>query len=273
MNSGISAFALARVLGARVAWRYGEKLPSLMQRRSLDDPRAASSRSLRSQDNDSPRRQRRSQDEAPPTAPRQRRSQDEAPSPHRESHHHHHHHHHGAQDDSSFVPLGRWNRIASMRGLYNAPVAAEVEAPAAAAPPIAAPAATEGDGLTAPLLVVIGDDAEGEGAGADEGADAASDASSECSSSASSSDDGLPPPDSTAMAVVGMGLIWFGWFGFNGGSAIAADADAVIAVTNTQLATGASLCAWCLLERCVALSIPWSLGRWRPSLSSRRELR
>ena len=129
MNSGISAFALARVLGARVAWRYGEKLPSLMQRRSLDDPRAASSRSLRSQDNDSPRRQRRSQDEAPPMAPRQRCSQDEAPSPHRESHHHHHHH--GAQ-----VPLGRWNRIASMRGLYNAPVAAEVEAPAAAGEPV-----------------------------------------------------------------------------------------------------------------------------------------
>ena len=49
--------------------------------------------------------------------------------------------------------------------------------------------------------------------------------------------------------MLGAGLLWFGWFGFNAGSELAADATAALAWTNTLLATSAALLGWLLVER------------------------
>ena len=48
---------------------------------------------------------------------------------------------------------------------------------------------------------------------------------------------------------LGVALLWFGWFGFNAGSALAANASAVIAFTNTLLAPIATLAVWMTLDR------------------------
>ncbi len=55
-------------------------------------------------------------------------------------------------------------------------------------------------------------------------------------------------PHSLPLTLLGAGLLWFGWFGFNAGSALAADEIAVLAFTNTQIATGAGLLGWLLAE-------------------------
>ncbi|NIQ00304.1 MAG: ammonium transporter, partial [Nitrospinaceae bacterium] len=55
-------------------------------------------------------------------------------------------------------------------------------------------------------------------------------------------------PHSLPLTLLGAGLLWFGWFGFNAGSALAADATAVLAFTNTQVATGAGLLGWIGME-------------------------
>ncbi|MDY0309410.1 MAG: ammonia channel protein, partial [Castellaniella sp.] len=47
----------------------------------------------------------------------------------------------------------------------------------------------------------------------------------------------------------GAALLWIGWFGFNGGSALAANAQAVLAVVNTLLAAASGVLAWALAER------------------------
>ncbi len=57
----------------------------------------------------------------------------------------------------------------------------------------------------------------------------------------------LAPHDLT-MAVIGTGLLWVGWFGFNGGSALAADGRAVMAIVATHLAASAGACTWMALE-------------------------
>ena len=44
-------------------------------------------------------------------------------------------------------------------------------------------------------------------------------------------------------------MLWFGWFGFNGGSALKANAVATVAAMNSQLAGSAGLCGWLVLER------------------------
>jgi ammonium transporter, Amt family len=59
--------------------------------------------------------------------------------------------------------------------------------------------------------------------------------------------DNLAPSDLT-MAVVGTGLLWVGWFGFNGGSALAADGRAVSAIVATHLAASAGAFTWMALE-------------------------
>ncbi len=59
--------------------------------------------------------------------------------------------------------------------------------------------------------------------------------------------DNLSPFDLT-MAVVGTGLLWVGWFGFNGGSALAADGRAVSAIVTTHLAASAGVLSWMVLE-------------------------
>lgn len=48
--------------------------------------------------------------------------------------------------------------------------------------------------------------------------------------------------------LLGTGLLWFGWFGFNAGSALAADSVAVEAFINTHLASAASLLTWILID-------------------------
>ncbi len=57
----------------------------------------------------------------------------------------------------------------------------------------------------------------------------------------------LAPYDLT-MAVIGTGLLWVGWFGFNGGSALAANGRAVMAIIATHLAASAGACVWMALE-------------------------
>jgi Amt family ammonium transporter len=59
--------------------------------------------------------------------------------------------------------------------------------------------------------------------------------------------DNLAPYD-LSLAVIGTGLLWVGWFGFNGGSALAADARAGFAVVATHLAACAGVLTWMLLE-------------------------
>jgi len=50
------------------------------------------------------------------------------------------------------------------------------------------------------------------------------------------------------MTVLGAGLLWFGWFGFNAGSALSAGPIAVLALMTTQVATGAGALTWVLAE-------------------------
>ena len=55
-------------------------------------------------------------------------------------------------------------------------------------------------------------------------------------------------PHNVPFVVLGAGLLWFGWFGFNAGSALAADAIAVNAFVVTNTATAAAVMAWLILE-------------------------
>jgi Amt family ammonium transporter len=57
------------------------------------------------------------------------------------------------------------------------------------------------------------------------------------------------PPHNLALTVLGTGILWFGWMGFNAGSALGANGIAVQAVVNTQLAAAAAMLAWLLAER------------------------
>lgn len=57
------------------------------------------------------------------------------------------------------------------------------------------------------------------------------------------------PPHSMPLVMLGTGILWFGWFGFNAGSALAADGRAVQAFVNTLLAASAAGLAWALVER------------------------
>src|SRR5665213_3407112 len=57
----------------------------------------------------------------------------------------------------------------------------------------------------------------------------------------------LSPYDLT-LAVIGTGLLWVGWMGFNGGSALGANARAVLAITSTHLAASAGAFTWMALE-------------------------
>lgn len=56
-------------------------------------------------------------------------------------------------------------------------------------------------------------------------------------------------PHNLTMVMLGAGLLWFGWFGFNAGSAYAADNTAAIAATNTLVATCAAGLAWLIVEK------------------------
>jgi Amt family ammonium transporter len=56
-------------------------------------------------------------------------------------------------------------------------------------------------------------------------------------------------PHNLPLVMIGSGLLWFGWFGFNAGSALAANGLAALAFMNTNVATAAALLAWILTER------------------------
>ncbi len=56
-------------------------------------------------------------------------------------------------------------------------------------------------------------------------------------------------PHNLPFVMLGAALLWFGWFGFNAGSALAADATAGLAFVNTLIATSAAMLGWLLLER------------------------
>lgn len=56
-------------------------------------------------------------------------------------------------------------------------------------------------------------------------------------------------PHNVPFVLLGAGLLWFGWFGFNAGSAFAADAVAALALVNTMVAPAAAMLAWMLAER------------------------
>jgi Amt family ammonium transporter len=64
-------------------------------------------------------------------------------------------------------------------------------------------------------------------------------------------------PFDLSLAVIGTGLLWVGWFGFNGGSALAADSRAVMAITATHLAACAGALTWGAIE--------WTIRR-KPSV-------
>ena len=55
-------------------------------------------------------------------------------------------------------------------------------------------------------------------------------------------------PHSVPFTLLGTGLLWFGWFGFNGGSALGANPQAGLAFVNTLLAPMATLCVWVALD-------------------------
>ena len=57
------------------------------------------------------------------------------------------------------------------------------------------------------------------------------------------------PPHSMPLVMIGTGILWFGWFGFNAGSALGANGTAVQAFMNTFLAASAAGLAWALVER------------------------
>ena len=56
-------------------------------------------------------------------------------------------------------------------------------------------------------------------------------------------------PHNLTLVMVGAGLLWFGWFGFNAGSALGAGDVAAVAWINTLVATGAAALAWLLTEK------------------------
>jgi ammonium transporter, Amt family len=56
-------------------------------------------------------------------------------------------------------------------------------------------------------------------------------------------------PHNLTLVMLGAGLLWFGWFGFNAGSAVAASNSASVVWVNTMVATGAACLAWLLTER------------------------
>ena len=57
------------------------------------------------------------------------------------------------------------------------------------------------------------------------------------------------PPHNLPMTMIGTGILWFGWAGFNAGSALAADGIAASAIMNTFLAASAAMLGWLVVER------------------------
>ena len=71
--------------------------------------------------------------------------------------------------------------------------------------------------------------------------------------------DSISPPHNLPVAVLGAALLWFGWYGFNAGSALAADGVAVNAFLVTHLAGAVAGLTWCMLDW-VKFGKPTTLG-------------
>ena len=56
-------------------------------------------------------------------------------------------------------------------------------------------------------------------------------------------------PHNLPLTLIGAGILWFGWFGFNAGSALAGNDIAATALINTHLAAAAAMMSWLLVER------------------------
>ncbi len=57
------------------------------------------------------------------------------------------------------------------------------------------------------------------------------------------------PPHSLPLTLLGTGILWFGWFGFNAGSALDSNGLTAQAFINTHLAAASAMCTWLLVER------------------------
>ena len=66
-------------------------------------------------------------------------------------------------------------------------------------------------------------------------------------------------PHSPSLTMLGAALLWVGWFGFNGGSAVAANDDAATAIINTHAAAATAALFWILIER-FTVGKPTSVG-------------
>ncbi len=75
--------------------------------------------------------------------------------------------------------------------------------------------------------------------------------------------DGFPRsimlPHSPSLTMAGAAMLWVGWFGFNGGSALAANDDAAAAIINTHVAAAVASLVWLLIEK-IKLGKPTSVG-------------
>lgn len=58
-----------------------------------------------------------------------------------------------------------------------------------------------------------------------------------------------PPPNNITLTLLGAGLLWFGWFGFNAGSSLAMNDIAVNAFLTTHLAAAAAMLSWLVVEK------------------------
>ena len=67
------------------------------------------------------------------------------------------------------------------------------------------------------------------------------------------------PPHSLPLTLLGTGILWFGWFGFNAGSALGASGVAAQALINTHLAAAAAMIGWLIAEK-VKTGHPTTLG-------------
>ena len=59
-------------------------------------------------------------------------------------------------------------------------------------------------------------------------------------------------PHSLTMTMIGASLLWFGWFGFNAGSALSSDGLPAQALVNTHLAAAAAMITWLVVEKLLA---------------------